>query len=228
LWHPVAYESKKLSERERKYPAQECELAAILMALRTWRHLVDGCHGGYTVYTDHLPLKYFRSQDKPTPRLVRWIAELEMYDPDIQYKQGSLHVVPDALSRRDGPNCTPASTSMEPEYIYAIDPLDGMSPMVKTDWPLYYLNDHYLQVKNQSLKSKLVKDKPFFEVSGNKVFRKVDIFGDGSPYRLVSFLPFAERADFVSRYHESYGHCNYSTMMKLLTHPSCLVAFNEK
>lgn len=217
-WHPIAFESKKLSDRERKYPAQERELAAILMALRAWRHLVDGCPGGYTVYTDHLPLKYFRTQEHPTPRLTRWISELEMYDPDIQYKQGSLQVVADALSRRDGPTCTPASTSMEPDYIYVFDSLAGFSPAVRSDWPLYYLDEHWKnKVSSLQLKAKLVKERPFFEVADNKIYRKVDIHGDGSQTRLVPFIPFVERADFATKYHESFGHCGYATLVNLLT-----------
>jgi hypothetical protein len=217
-WHPIAFESKKLSDRERKYPAQERELAAILMALRAWRHLVDGCSAGYTVFTDHLPLKYFRTQEHPTPRLTRWISELEMYNPDIQYKKGSLQVVADALSRRDGPNCTPAPTSMEPEYIYAFDSLAGLTPAVKTDWPLFYLNNHNEKVSSLQLKNKLAKERPFFEVTDNdKVYRKVDIHGDGSNTRLVPFIPFVERADFVTKYHEGFGHCGYNTLINLLT-----------
>jgi hypothetical protein len=216
-WHPVAFESKKLSDRERKYPAQERELAAILMSLRAWRHLVDGCSAGYTVFTDHLPLKYFRTQEHPTPRLTRWISELEMYDPDIQYKKGSLQVVADALSRRDGPHCTPAPTSMEPDFIYAIDPLSGLSPSVKSDWPLFYLDNHDQKVSSLQLKNKLAKERPFFEVSDGKVYRKVDIHGDGSRIRLVPFIPFVERADFATKYYESFGHCGYSTLVKLLT-----------
>ena len=218
-WHPVAYESKKFSDRERKYPTQERELAAILMALRAWRHLVDGCTAGYTVFTDHLPLKYFRSQDKPTSRLIRWIAELEMYDPDIQYKSGTSNVVPDALSRRDGPSCTPAIQSMEPEYIYAVSTFDNVSPMIREDWPLLYLDNYYSKIKSTSLRNKLTKERANFEISGGKIFRKVELFGnDGiSTSRLVPYLPFAKRADVVSQYHESFGHCGYETMVKLLS-----------
>lgn len=218
-WHPVAYESKKFSDRERKYPTQERELAAILMALRAWRHLVDGCAAGYTIYTDHLPLKYFRSQDKPTSRLIRWIAELEMYDPDIQYKSGASNVVPDALSRRDGPSCIPSAQSMEPEYVYAVSAFDNVPPMMREDWPLLYLNNYYTKVKSTTLRNKLTKERPNFEISGGKIFRKVNLYGgDGvASTRLVPYLPFSQRADVVSQYHEGFGHCGFETMVKLLS-----------
>jgi hypothetical protein len=114
-WHPLAFESKKLSSAERNYPAQERELATILHALRTWRYLVEGSK--FTVLTDHLPLRYFRDQPKPTPRLIRWIAELELYDPDIQYKPGKENEVPDVLSRRDEPEGSLADKSLEPQSL---------------------------------------------------------------------------------------------------------------
>ncbi|KAG1058239.1 hypothetical protein G6F42_028760 [Rhizopus arrhizus] len=87
-WHPVAFESRKLSSAEQKLPAQERELIGIVHALRTWRCYIDGCPGGYVVCCDHNPLTYFRTQQKPTPRLIRWIADLEMFAPKIVYKPG--------------------------------------------------------------------------------------------------------------------------------------------
>ena len=76
-WRPLAYESKKLSKTERNYPAQERELLAILVALRTWRCFIDGKN--YIVTTDHKPLIHLQKQQKVTPRLVRWISELDLY-----------------------------------------------------------------------------------------------------------------------------------------------------
>ncbi|KAG2212446.1 hypothetical protein INT45_003620, partial [Circinella minor] len=128
--HPLAFESKKLSAAERNYPAQERELLAILHALRTWRCFIDGRR--YTVFSDHHPLKYFQSKTKPTPRLTRWIAEIELYDPDIQYKPGRENHVPDLLSRRDGPNCTTDMQPLEPNYLYALKAIQ------ESDWPKFY------------------------------------------------------------------------------------------
>lgn len=94
-WHPVSFESKKFSAAEQKYPAQERELLGILHALRTWRSYIEGCLHGYKVYTDHLPLQYFRTKEKPASRLVPWISELELYGPEIIYKKGQENIIPD-------------------------------------------------------------------------------------------------------------------------------------
>lgn len=83
-WHPVAFESKKLSKEEQKFPAQERELIGIVHALRFWRSFIDGCPAGYTAYSDHNPLVYLRQKLNPTSKLVRWISELELYSPNIQ------------------------------------------------------------------------------------------------------------------------------------------------
>jgi RNase H-like domain found in reverse transcriptase len=40
--HPLAYESKKLTETEQNYSAQEREMLAIMHCLRHWRHIVEG------------------------------------------------------------------------------------------------------------------------------------------------------------------------------------------
>ncbi|KAG2213620.1 hypothetical protein INT45_010119, partial [Circinella minor] len=107
LLHPLAFESKKFSSAECMYPAQERELLAILHCLRQWHCFIEG--RDYIVLSDHHPLKYFRSQKKPTPRLTRWIAEIELYDPNIQYKPGKDNHVPDLLSRRNNPTAVRAA-----------------------------------------------------------------------------------------------------------------------
>jgi hypothetical protein len=66
-----------------------------------------------------------REQKTPTARLTRWTKELELYDPNIQYKPGKEQVVHDALSTiampkdDDGPIEDEEEKSV-PEYLYAI------------------------------------------------------------------------------------------------------------
>jgi hypothetical protein len=49
------------------------------------------------------------------------------------------------------------------------------------------------------------------------VFRKVIVKVDNSTQvKQVPFLPFNERADTVSRYHDGFGHAGYKTMLKLM------------
>lgn len=214
-WLPIAYESKKLSSAEQKFPAQERELIAIMHALRTWRCFIDGCVGGYTVFCDHKPLVYFASQLKPTPRLVRWIAEYEMFSPNIEYKPGKENDVADALSRRsdllldDGPS----PPSLEPDYLYAT--WDLLSHDLRMDWPLLYLNNAHHTVKSSVLQKKLEKEEDHFVIRQQQVYRKITT-DDGKVMEL-KFIPFAERADLVFKYHEAFGHAGIKTMLKMFS-----------
>jgi hypothetical protein len=58
--HVVAYASRQLRKHEEKYPTHDLELAAIVHALKIWRHYIIGekCE----VYSDHKCLKYIFTQ----------------------------------------------------------------------------------------------------------------------------------------------------------------------
>jgi hypothetical protein len=55
--HVIAYSSHQLRPHEEHYPTHDLELAAVVHALRTWRHYLLGnvAH----IFTDHKSLKYF-------------------------------------------------------------------------------------------------------------------------------------------------------------------------
>ena len=98
--HPIAYESKKLTETESRYSAQERELLAAKYALDHWRHIIEGSE--ILIRTDHQSLETFRTKKHITPRLVRFMQDIEHYDPKFTYRRGVLQKVPDALSRMPG------------------------------------------------------------------------------------------------------------------------------
>jgi hypothetical protein len=97
-YHPVAYESRKLTTAELKYAIHEKELLAIIHVLAAWRHYLEGQR--FTCITDHDSLKYINSQPQLSRRQARWVEKLQQFDIDIKYKPGPTNVVADALSRR--------------------------------------------------------------------------------------------------------------------------------
>ena len=53
----IAYESRKLKIHEKNYSAYDLEFAAVIHALKMWRHYLLGKK--FTLMTDHISLKYF-------------------------------------------------------------------------------------------------------------------------------------------------------------------------
>jgi hypothetical protein len=54
---PMAFESKKLSEMEQRWPTHEKEMWAIIHCLKTWGHYIGS--KDMVVWTDNVTLKYF-------------------------------------------------------------------------------------------------------------------------------------------------------------------------
>jgi ribonuclease HI len=58
----VAYASRQLRKHEENYPTHDLELAAIIHALKVWRHYLMG--NKCDIYTDHKSLKYILTQSE--------------------------------------------------------------------------------------------------------------------------------------------------------------------
>ena len=56
----IAYASRQLRSYEVSYPVHDLELAAVVFALKIWRHYLYG--ETFQIYTDHKSLKYLMSQ----------------------------------------------------------------------------------------------------------------------------------------------------------------------
>ncbi|KAE8692579.1 hypothetical protein F3Y22_tig00110831pilonHSYRG00022 [Hibiscus syriacus] len=96
--HPVAYESRKLNETERRYTVHEKEMTAVVHCLRTWRHYLLGSK--FILFTDNVANSYFLTQKKLSPKHARWQEFLAEFDLSFEHKSGKVNFVADALSRR--------------------------------------------------------------------------------------------------------------------------------
>ncbi|XP_072078172.1 uncharacterized protein [Arachis hypogaea] len=95
---PMAYASRQLKTHEANYPTHDLELAAIVFALKTWRHHLYGV--GFQVFSDHKSLKYLFDQKELNMRQRRWMEFLKDYDFVLNYHPGKANLVADALSRK--------------------------------------------------------------------------------------------------------------------------------
>jgi hypothetical protein len=97
--HVIAYASRQLRKHELNYPTHDVELAAVVHALKIWRHYIKGttCQ----VYIDHKSLKYIFTQKDLNIRQRRWLELIKDYDLEIHYHLGKPNLVVDALSQKE-------------------------------------------------------------------------------------------------------------------------------
>ena len=94
----VSYGSHQLKNHEKNYPTHDMELAAVVFALKIWRHYLYG--EKFEVYSDHKSLKYILTQRDLNMSQHRWMEFLEDYDFTLHYHPGKANVMVDALSRK--------------------------------------------------------------------------------------------------------------------------------
>jgi ribonuclease HI len=108
----VCYASRQQRKHEENYLTHDLELAAMVHALKIWRHYLIGhqCE----IYSDHKSLKYIFTQNDLNLRQRRWLELIKDYDLGINYHPEKANVVADALSRKKYCNTTFAQR-MPPE-----------------------------------------------------------------------------------------------------------------
>jgi hypothetical protein len=94
----IAYASRQLKPYEQNYPTHDLELAAVVFALKIWRHYLYGerCK----IYMDHKSLNYLFTQKELNMRQKRWLELIKDYDCEINYHPSKANVVANALSRK--------------------------------------------------------------------------------------------------------------------------------
>jgi hypothetical protein len=170
----IAYASRALRPHEQNYPTHDLELAAVVHALKLWRHYLMGAH--CNIYTDHKSLKYIFTQADLNMRQRRWLELIKDYDLEVHYHPGKANIVADALSRKAQCNCV----TMDSKIATLCDELCKLSIEVVSSRTLEYisveptlheqivmaqLGDKGVQVIKEMLKQKVDKYKCFCQDS---------------------------------------------------------------
>jgi len=97
----VAYASRRLDPREKKYCVTLKELLAVVYIPRYFRQYRLGRE--IKVRTDHSALTWLKHTPDPIGQQARWLEIMEEFDFTVEHRSGSRHVNADALSRRPCP-----------------------------------------------------------------------------------------------------------------------------
>ena len=94
----IAYASKKFSKSELAYCITRKELLSVYTFTTHFKHYLLG--NRFLIRTDHKALIWMLNWKKPnTAQYCNWIAELQIYDFEIQHRIGKDHINADFLSR---------------------------------------------------------------------------------------------------------------------------------
>ena len=71
-WHQVAYYLQKMIPAKTRYKTHNKELLAIVEALKTWGHYLEGSNYEVLVLTDHNNLRQFMDTKSLSSSQIRW------------------------------------------------------------------------------------------------------------------------------------------------------------
>jgi ribonuclease HI len=154
----VAYASRQLRKHEENYPTHDLELAAVIHALKIWRHYLMG--NKCDIYTDHKSLKYIFTQSELNLRQRRWLELIKDYDLSIHYHPSKANVIADALSRKH--YCNNLMVQREQPALY--EEMEKLSLEIVKEGKLnelrvkYTLEDQIQQAQNGFLEIEEVKN----------------------------------------------------------------------
>jgi len=87
----IAYGSRKLTETETKYCVTRKELLSVYYFVCHFKQFLLGRR--FKIRTDHKALKWMLNWEKPnTTQYCTWIAELEIFDFEIEHRSGIKHL----------------------------------------------------------------------------------------------------------------------------------------
>ena len=121
----IAYGGRTLSNAERKYTVTEQELLAVISAIKEFRHYLTN---PFVLYTDHIALKWLKTNSDLNGRLSRWALLLQQYDFEVIHRKGTHNTNADALSRnplyeRESSHDSPAHEEPDDSILTEVLPL---------------------------------------------------------------------------------------------------------
>lgn len=128
---PVAYDSRTFNSAQRNYRVHDRELLAIINALNHWRPLLYGVP--VHVYCDHFTFQWFLGQRNLSPRQLRWLSTLKVFDLRIEYIKGEYNILADYLSQHAPPDASEPSDSSLDQQLASVHAITTYEPTLAPD-----------------------------------------------------------------------------------------------
>ncbi|RUS77523.1 hypothetical protein EGW08_014707 [Elysia chlorotica] len=93
----VAYASRKLLYREKRYSEMERECLGIVWGIKKFALYLYGKQ--FTLQTDHRPLEFLKISKFDNPRIMRWVLAMQSFVFRVEHIKGKDNVGADFLSR---------------------------------------------------------------------------------------------------------------------------------
>ena len=132
-WRPLGFFSKHLRDPELKYSTFDRELLAIYLAIKHFRHSLEG--RPFVIFTDHEPLvhAFNKKSDSGSARQRRHLAFISEYSTNVQHVKGQDNVVADSMSRPSKINAiTHACSQLDFEKLAEDQEADAETQAFKT------------------------------------------------------------------------------------------------
>jgi hypothetical protein len=111
---PMAFFSRQMAPRHYKLAAYECELIALVQAVKHWRPYLWG--RAFMIRTYHYSLKFLLDQHLAIIPQHQWASKLIGFDFKVEFKPGMTNIITDAPSRRDTEETAEVMTLSIPSF----------------------------------------------------------------------------------------------------------------
>ena len=81
------------------YEIYDCEMLAIVEALKDWRPFLEGLPTPFDIITDHANLQFWHTAQDLGRHQARWALYLSRFDFRLQHRPGKANTQADPLSR---------------------------------------------------------------------------------------------------------------------------------
>jgi len=142
----VAYASTRPLPSHKKLVGPQLEAAAACWAMTKFRHYLIGRE--FTLLTDQIVLKHLRAKTEPSGVIAQFALESLEFDFVVQHVKGSMHILPDFLSRPAARNAEiDHDTFNKQERVYmTVNAEEEEEPLIEySDWLFHQMHDPYIQ-----------------------------------------------------------------------------------